>query len=195
MYRILVPFLYAIAVSSGPALAQESDRFGFLGFGGQLELAENACGEGAATYLSDTAMDLVATWTMEFGPEYGAEPARDGDAPNETVPVLIDAHGDTLVLGGATFPSEVPLEVWQGDEIPFAGAGDGEGLRSEAFARTIGCEFDRLARMTASGAYLRDETAVPFVLVLALVNPRVMVGMAQTTEDAKVVTRLVRLTR
>jgi len=191
----LTTFAAAFATLPVMALAQDDAPFTFYDDEDRLEVAEGACGEGAADFFNETAMVLDDTWTMEFGPFYGTDMFEEGIAPVEEVPVMIDAEDGVLVLGGATFPSEVPLDAWQGDEIPFAAPEGGEGLRSEGFSRAVGCAFGDLPRLTARGAYMRGETAVPFLLVVALVNPRVMLGMAETTVGTEDVARLVRLTR
>jgi hypothetical protein len=180
--------------AGGPAGADvDPGPFAFFDPGGGMDVAEGACGEEAAAWLNTTMMDLDGTWTMELGPPSGNGPLAG--AGSDTVLIQGDASARMITIGGAAFASEVPLEVWQGGEVPFAELPGEADVTSDRAASALGCPFERLPRLTARGALAADNGAAPFLLVVAVPNARTLAGVLQTGEGDDASTRLVRLTR
>ena len=178
----------------GPAV--DPGPFAFFDPHGEMQIAEGACGDEAAAWINTTFMDLDGTWTMEIWPE--ETPLVQGPlggAGHDTVSIEADATEGAVTIGGATFASEVPLEVVQSGEIPFAELPGEADITSDRATAAIGCAFNRLPRMTARGALLGEEGPVPFFLGVAVPNARTLLGVLQTGDGPEAKTHLVRLLR
>jgi hypothetical protein len=170
--------------------------FAFFDPHGEMQIAEGACGQEAMAWINTTFMDLDGTWTMEIWPE--ETPLVQGPlggAGHDTVSIEADATDGMVTIGGATFASEVPLEVVQSGEIPFAELPGEADITSDRATAAIGCAFNRLPRMTARGALLGEEGPLPFFLGVAVPNARTLLGVLQTGGGAEAQTHLVRLLR
>lgn len=171
--------------------------FGFFDPDGGMDIAEGACGSESEAWINTAMMDLDGSWILEIGPS-GSDDSEGADGPLAGAgadSVMISEQDGDMIMGGATFASEVPLEVWQGDGIPFAELPGEIDVNSDRAAAAIGCRFDALPRLTARGALSAENGAAPFILVVAVPNARALVGVLQVGEGETARTRLVRMMR